>query len=173
MLIKRVKKIASEKKFLLHLSLFILGLALLPFVVLSGYCQPFADDFWLTNIAIEKGSWQAQLEIRQAWSGRYFAMFLGSINPLVYQSFIGYKLLPLLLIFFTLAALYLFISQLMPGIAPKQRLLYTLLLQVLYLGFMPAVAAGYYWMSGASNTKAVLNSLHPILAKIRKDIPAI
>lgn len=149
-----------------------LGLALLPFFILSAYCQPFADDFWLTNIAIEKGSWQAQQIIRQNWSGRYFAMFLGSINPLVYHSVIGYKILPILLMLFTMGSFYALLSRLGPWIAPKQRLLYTLLFQVLYLGFMPAIASGYYWMSSALNYQTaliVLLLLATLLCSYRKN----
>ncbi|QNF31641.1 hypothetical protein HUW51_02460 [Adhaeribacter swui] len=140
----------------MNASLLVLSAALVPFLILSFYSQPFADDFWLTSLAKEKGIWQAQLEIRKTWSGRYFAMFLGSVNPLVYNSLTGYKLLPFLLILFTLAALYFLISRIIPGTSLKKKIFFALLLQVLYLGFMPAIASGYYWMSSALNYQTAL-----------------
>ncbi|MDQ3290581.1 MAG: hypothetical protein M3Q05_04760, partial [Bacteroidota bacterium] len=66
-------------------------MTLLPFLLLAAFCHPSADDFWLTNLVIAKGPWQAQLDMRQNWSGRYTSMLLGSFNPLVYRSITLYK----------------------------------------------------------------------------------
>ncbi|RDC62064.1 DUF6056 family protein [Adhaeribacter pallidiroseus] len=139
-----------------NIGLLLLSLAVLPFLILAAFCHPSADDFWLTNMVVAKGAWQAQADIRQNWSGRYTSMFLGSFNPLVYDSLIGYKLLPILLIFLNLTSLYLLITRILLHIPTKLKIFYTLLLQVLYLGFMPAIASGYYWMSSALNYQTAI-----------------
>lgn len=133
-----------------NMALLIMGLALLPFVVLAAYCHPSADDFWLTNMVLAKGPWQAQLAIRHNWSGRYTAMFVGSFNPLVYRSFTWYKLLPVVFLLLLVTGFY----QLIQGLtnAPfsrKIKLGFALLFLIIYLHQMPTVAQTIYWMSGA------------------------
>ena len=130
--------------------LFLLFLALLPFVLLAAYCHPSADDFWLTNMVIAKGPWQAQAEIRQNWSGRYTAMLFGSFNPLVYYSFTFYKVLPVVFLVLLVAGLYWLVAELNYYQLPRRQLLaIALLLLALYLYQMPTVAQTIYWMSGS------------------------
>ncbi|WP_182412563.1 DUF6056 family protein [Adhaeribacter radiodurans] len=131
-------------------ALLVLGLALLPFLLLAAFCHPSADDFWLTNLVIAKGPWQAQLAIRQNWSGRYTAMFLGSFNPLVYRSIALYKVLPVIFLILLTAGLYNFVKVLShSGFSRKITLAFALLILIMYLHQMPTVAQTIYWMSGA------------------------
>jgi hypothetical protein len=128
----------------------VLAAALVPFFLLTAFCHPSGDDFWLTNIVREKGIWQAQWEIRQTWSGRYTSMFLTSINPLVFGSFTAYKALAFLLLGLLGLAVGYFVDALLGRSLPWQQVvLLSLAFLALYLGFMPTVAQVVYWMSGS------------------------
>lgn len=134
----------------LNAGLLIGSMALLPFIILAVFCHPSADDFWLTNLVIAKGPWQAQVDIRQNWSGRYTSMFLGSFNPLVYRSFTIYKLLPVLFLIFLTASLYRLITLLThKQFSRKSNLALALIFLIIYLHQMHTVAQSIYWMSGA------------------------
>ncbi len=148
-MINKITNVLNHSETWQNLLLILLVAGVLPFFMLSFYCHPSADDFWLTNIAIAKGSWAAQWEIRQTWSGRYFAMFLASFNPLVYQWFTGYKIIPAFTLLLLGSSIYYFIRQLCcTAISCQTTLLFTLLLLTLYLGFMPVVSQTIYWLSG-------------------------
>lgn len=127
-----------------------LGAALVPFLLLACYTHPSADDYWLTNMVIATDAWQAQWDIRQNWSGRYFSLFLASFNPLVYNAFNGYKIIALLMLICTYGALLVLVKTFLSGGLSRQViLLISLVLLVLHVGFMPAVSQGYYWLSGS------------------------
>jgi len=121
----------------------------IPFLLLAFYCHPSADDFWQTNIAIEKGIWQAYLEILQTWSGRYFTMMLTATNPLVFHSLTAYKILPVVLFLSFLGSSAYFIRAVLSNANWSTVWLLTLIIFALYLGFMPTVSQAFYWMSGA------------------------
>ncbi len=156
-----MKKAFYEKLFLFFTSyvqrlgwvngaLLVLSLALLPFLILAAYCHPSADDFWLTNMVIAQGPWQAQADIRQNWSGRYTSMFLGSFNPLVYRSFTFYKILPVLFFTFLTIGLYRFLVFLtQKQFSRKVCVALALAFLIIYLHQMHTVAQSFYWMSGA------------------------
>jgi hypothetical protein len=156
-------------------NLLLLGLAaaLLPFFLLAAFCHPSGDDFWLTNLVREKGIWQAQWEIRQAWSGRYASMFLGSINPLVFGSFAAYKALAFLLLgLLALAMGYLVDAFLGRPRAFGPAALLTLAFLVLYLGFMPVVSQVVYWMSGSLSYQVAHIALLFLLGRQLRPAPA-
>jgi len=120
----------------------------IPFLLLAFYCHPSADDYWQTNIAIEKGIWQAYLEILQTWSGRYFTMMLTASNPLVFHSLAGYKILPVVFFLSFLGSSAYFIRAVLSASRWSTIWFLTLIIFALYLSFMPTVAQVFYWMSG-------------------------
>ena len=85
----------------------LLGLALLPFVGLAFYNQPFSNDFGTALLVRDAGSaWGAQCVLFATWSGRYTANLLQTLaNPLVHNWPGGFRLAPLLLLGGTVLAL--------------------------------------------------------------------
>lgn len=85
-----------------------------------------------------------------AWSGRYAASILLFTNPIAYNSFFIYKLLPVVLIILLVLSNLLFVSTLMGKYQSRmQSLIIALLISILFLYQMPILSEGIYWYSGS------------------------
>ncbi|HMS65167.1 MAG TPA: DUF6056 family protein [Ignavibacteria bacterium] len=121
-----------------------------PFVILFFYNHPSNDDWTQTYIANKLSFLDQQIYYYNEWSGRYFSNSLFSINPLYFQSFIGYKILTLFIMILFIYILYSLISVLTKNsLTKKEKVLITLSVLFLYLYSMPAVSQSFYWMTTA------------------------
>ena len=83
------------------------------------------------------------------------SLFFASINPLVYHSLAGYKLMPILIFLLTYGALLALVKNFLTDkFSGSFAALLSLLLLVLHVGFMPTVSQGYYWLSGSLSYQA-------------------
>ena len=64
----------------------LLLLMISPFVILFFYSHPQSDDYFFAIKVNELGVFDFVKELYLTWSGRYFAMFLGALNPWVFGS---------------------------------------------------------------------------------------
>ena len=95
----------SSEMFLIVLGVF----SVIPFIIISFFNNPAADDFAFPVEIHNHGFIGSQIWWYNNWLGRYFSSFLMSINPLVFNNFFLFKLIPIFLIaslFFSL--LYFF-----------------------------------------------------------------
>lgn len=131
---------------------YLLGLAtFVPFFILSFFCHPYADDFWVPGLARDLGFWEAQIHFRETWTGRYFTIAIGSIDPFFFNLW-EYKLIPIVLIIFLLFAIYQLLGELSSsGLSVRERISSAVVIIVLYLGHMPHIVEGLYWRA-ALNT---------------------
>ncbi|MEO8664736.1 MAG: DUF6056 family protein [Ignavibacteria bacterium] len=126
-----------------------LFLCTLPFIILSLFVQPSWDDFGYSYYSTEYGFLKAQDIWYTTFSGRYFSTaVLSSINPLVFGSIMGYKILTLFFIVVFIILIYFFISELASGaIDLKEKIIGTLAFSYLYFYGIPSVSLGFFWLS--------------------------
>jgi len=127
----------------------LLVLAVLPLLALSFYNHPCNDDFWETNIVFDKGLWHTLGYYYNYWSGRYFCLFLISLNPLVYHAYWAYKLNTVFAIILLFVAMYWLIGSFSERLTIKQKLAFTAILVFAYFERMPDIREGLFWQSGA------------------------
>lgn len=81
--------------------------------------------------------------------GGYFTFTLFGINPLVFGSFFGYKLVVFLIIVLTFVAIHLTVAALFSRDVPRSDLwIFSLLVTLLFFQQMPSIVQCIYWMTG-------------------------
>lgn len=127
----------------------LLTLLILPFVINCFFAYPQTDDFAYSVAARSLGAFKAQYDCYMNWSGRFTSTALLSINPLVYDSLAGYRLIFALLIAAQLGSLYLLTHALTKRtLAWQEKLIFSLVLFFVYLDQMDDLRSGLYWMAG-------------------------
>jgi hypothetical protein len=95
------------------------------------------------------GFLKAQYHWYIKWSGRFTSNALLSINPLVYNSLAGYKLVLAIIIIAQLASIYLLTDALTKkSLSWQEKLIFSLTLLFAFLDQMDDVRSGLYWMAG-------------------------
>ncbi|HWB25258.1 MAG TPA: DUF6056 family protein [Chitinophagaceae bacterium] len=121
-----------------------------PFLLISSYNQPVADDYFT---ALRDGSTRFLPVLHDSylhWSGRYFALVIARINPLLYHSGTAYKLYPVILLVLFITTLFSLLRQVCGKyFTIKQVFAVTAALSAVYLVAMPSIPEGFYWFSSA------------------------
>ncbi|WP_010521951.1 DUF6056 family protein [Aquimarina agarivorans] len=140
------KGITLLQKHLLVLS----GLfSILPFVIVSMYNYPYADDYCFSNNVNIQGFWGAQKYYFFNWTGRYTATAILS-NDIVNEKYhIYYKIFPIILLMLLVLAFFMLANQFFVKKNSYTKIKLSLTLTLLYLSTMPLVSEGFYWWSGA------------------------
>ncbi len=175
-----LKKLFIKRIDSIELILFLLlAIIMLPYLALSFFNAPAVDDYSYALKTMDYGFWGGQMEAYKQWNGRYFASFILCLNIISGNTFIMYKLLPIVLMIGNTHAIY----KLMNIIAHKQNrvllLLFSLIFTLIFLNFMPSISQGVYWAPGAitynlGNIMVVylfgmlINSHHINLSKVKK-----
>lgn len=119
-------------------------LLIIPFLVLSFYNHPSADDFCNTNLTIKHGVVHMTKWWYFNWSGRYFSNFLASANPLILGNLIVYNLIPIITLISTILILYIFLKQIIES-PTKIVFLLSLITYTSILITKPTISEGIYW----------------------------
>ncbi len=143
---------------------------LLPFLFISQYNQPSADDFYFAVRDTNNNFLTVLKSAYFGWTGRYFNTLVLRLNPLLYHSFGAYKTYSIIIIILFAIALSFLVREFLIKIASvKQVLGISSLLIFLYFAQMPSVSEGFYWFSGYS-TYQVANILSLLLLIILQKI---
>jgi hypothetical protein len=130
----------------------ILLVILLPFIILSYYSHPQADDFSAAATTVRLGYFKAVASVYNVWNGRWFSTALMQANPMAFGSISSCKLIPVAILVLLFWALFTLIKAVFPQIHhSRERFLCALALLALYLSGMPSIVQGFYWISGAIN----------------------
>lgn len=120
---------------------------ILPFLILSFFNHPSAEDFFFWTRVERVGFINALFNLYKHWSGRFFSHSELLINPLIFRSFFGYKVFTLILMLLFFYVLFLLISEFTKSdISLKQRLLLSISIFFLYCFGMPTTSEGFYWL---------------------------
>jgi hypothetical protein len=119
------------------------------FIVLSIFNYPSADDYFFTLKSQNLGVFASVIDWYKTWTGRYFSSFVMSINPLVFNNYFLYRIIPILLLITLYATIYMIFNLIFPIENKKEKLFYSNMLMLMYLFQMPNVCQGFYWLSGS------------------------
>lgn len=126
------------------------GIALiLLLLILTFYNNPSADDFNYSVNVRQYGFFKAQYYWYIHWCGRYFSTFLLSMNPLVFGSFVGYKLVSFFLIIVSFTSFYIFADRLFKNSSRFEKFYIAVLCFSSFILLMPSISEAYYWMAAA------------------------
>lgn len=129
--------------------LFLLA-AFLPYLYISQYCNPIADDF---IYAFKYGTSDLSELLPNEylnWNGRYISNFFVLVSPMAFGSFLGHKLFPIVTIAFSIFSFYLLLRALTGSRTTRgMSLLCAVVLTLLYLYQMPIISDGIYQYTGA------------------------
>jgi hypothetical protein len=141
----------NRLKFLQSNSLFIfLGfLTVLPLVLLSFFNNPGSDDFDYSFESQTEPFFALQIRRYFDWSGRYFSNGLISLDPLTYNNYYGFKVIPIFLLALFAFALYYFVTSLKITSTLKEKFSFVGLFAFLYIAQMPDICEGFYWIPGS------------------------
>lgn len=143
--LSKISKLFESGNFIILVGI----LSILPFLVISIFNNPSADDFCFNCQSRDLGFWEAQLSWYNGWTGRYFSTAILSIKPLISEPFLLYKLIPVILITALGASLYYLSSLLLVKLKKKDFFILTFFIMVLYLIKMPSISEGFYWLAGS------------------------
>ncbi len=157
LILTRISKLFKSDNFIISVGI----LTILPFIIISFFNNPTADDFCYNCKSRDLGFWNAQLSWYNDWSGRYFSSAILSIKPLVSDSFLIYKLIPVLLLISLFISIYYLSSLLLVNLKKRDFFILTFFILVMYLIQMPSISQGLYWLAGSityqlSNILAIL-----------------
>lgn len=126
-----------------------IGLGLLPLLLLCGYNQPYADDFFWTSDVDTYGFWGAQKRFFANWSGRYFATSLQLVsNPINYHWLQGVKLTAFISQLLRITVLYAAIRMLTGRQLRRQQAgLLAAGLALVYSSLVPSVFSALYYFT--------------------------
>jgi hypothetical protein len=126
------------------------ALTILPFIILCFFNNPSADDYSVVFPVLERGFLNANKYWYFEWTGRFFSSFLICLfNPLIYHSFIGYKILSLFMVIAMPLALFRLLFYFTKTYAFHERIVLGSLMVLFYFGYIPIVSEGFYWMSAS------------------------
>ena len=120
-----------------------------PFVINCFFAYPQTDDFCYSHISRSMGFIKTQYHVYVTWSNRFTSTALLSINPLVYKSLTGYKLVFAIFILAQLASIFILTDALTKKMLTwQEKLIFALSLLFAFLDQMDDLRSGLYWMSG-------------------------
>ncbi|HET6225917.1 MAG TPA: DUF6056 family protein [Bacteroidia bacterium] len=137
----------KKYKVLLLLSLIAL---VTPYIYISRYANPVADDLVYAFDAKHNDLVALLIRNYKTWNGRYFSNILMYSNPMAYDALIIYKLIPVFIILSTIISFGFFLHVFFEKqIDTLETWIFVLLLSLLYLYQMPIISEGIYWYTGA------------------------
>ena len=130
--------------------LLLLLVGLLPFLVLSFFAHPTYDDFCLSALARQEGLWRLVLFHYNHTGGGLFSFLFFGLNPLVFGSFFGYKLVVFSIIALTFVAIHVMVNAIFHLTLPRlDKWIFSSLVTLLFFQQMPVITNCIYWITGA------------------------
>jgi hypothetical protein len=143
------KKLPTHDINLRWLFIIVLAIVIVPLFILSFYNQPCWDDYWETTVVRQNGFWGAQKFWYLNWTGRYFALFIISLNPMVFSANWAYKLNAIILLILFIYATFHLCSKLFKDFDNTTKIGISTLFIVAFIFFIPDIGQGIFWQSGA------------------------
>ena len=138
-----------KKTNLPHLFLFFLFLAILPYCYLSFFSQPIAEDFGFSSYYQQSNFFELIVNSYYKMNGRYIANILMYLNPISFNNYLGYKLVPFLMIILMMIGNILIIKEVFYFLPKIKQLIMAMMLSLLYFQNMPIISEGLYWYTAA------------------------
>jgi hypothetical protein len=132
-------------------NLFNIGLLLFtitPLLALAFYNHPSAADDYCFIYTVNVHGWIGGMsKYYNEWTGRYFTVFLNHSNPLLIDSFLGFKVVSMVLILLLAGTLYYLTRTLIPSLSRSTHLGFAGVILFLFLLKMPSIPEAFYWFA--------------------------
>ena len=140
-----------------------------PLLWLSAHNHPSAaDDYCFADTAVRYGFWQAQVYYYDGWTGRYFSNMLVHANPLVWNWYSGFRVIPTLAATGLSLACYALVNTLFSDRSLRVHLTITGLLFFTLLVGMQGVAETFFWTAAvASYTVPTILTIYLLAVLLR------
>lgn len=112
----------------------------------AWYCNPNAEDLSLTSLPRDVGIIPATMDVMGHYDGRYFTNILHGLNPLAFNWFAGYKLMPVLGVLFLATSFYFFADTLFVIEKKWMLALFAGLFSSIHFATVPSLPHDLYWM---------------------------
>lgn len=128
----------------------LLGLCcLLPFLLLTKYAYPQADDYYFAIRDSQTDFWTTQIDTYHNWSGRFFGTAILRLNPLINNSIDTYKFYSLgIIIALAFSLIFLINNTVGRKLSNTSSLGLALFILALYLAHLPSTSEGLFWLTG-------------------------
>lgn len=149
-MISKVKAIFTRS--LLHKATLFIVLAvviILPFVLISVFNNPASDDFDFSYRTRIYSFFDVQVWRFNNEGGRCFSNGILSVNPLYFNNYWMFKVIPILVIALFVLSLFFFFSKVLEGLSKRKKWSVIGLIVYLYLFQLPEVCSAFYWTTGA------------------------
>jgi hypothetical protein len=148
---KRVVEIINKylNRNSLHLFLGLGLLTIIPLLSISFFNNPGSDDFDFSYKTKLLSFYDIQIWRYNNEGGRYFANGLLSLNPLVFNNYFLFKIIPITVILFLIFCIHFFVSSLLHNTERIYKWSIVSLLFFLFIVQLPDVCHGFYWITGA------------------------
>ena len=169
-----VDKFTYLKTSIISIILILTGiLTLLPFLIISIYNHPSADDFNFYVNTENLGYFETQSNWYLTWTGRYFSSAIISLPIfLKSQSFAVYKTVPVLLFIGLMSSLMQLTKILFSTLSLLNRAALVSFFMVAFLAQIPSIAEGFYFLSATITYTLPCILLIVLLATIKKALLA-
>ena len=138
-----------RRRWKLFFLLFLL-IGLLPFLILSFFAHPTYDDFCFSARARQESLSRFVLYQYNHTGGGHFSFILFGLNPLVFGSFFGYKLVVFSIIVLTFIAIHVLVNVIFHLTLPLlDRWIFSSIVTLLFFQQMPVITNCIYWITGA------------------------
>lgn len=129
----------------------VLLVALLPYLILIGFCHPSGDDFSYAFLGTKQDLYPALLDEYNLWNGRYTSNVFVLKNPLILKDswIYWYRFSIAGILLFGLLSAYLFFKYFLKESTSRIWIIFiSLLFLLLNLFQMPILSEGTYWYTG-------------------------
>ncbi|WP_448518897.1 hypothetical protein [Rhodoflexus sp.] len=148
---KKLQETIITKQTLSVALMFVFGAALLPFFVLSLFNHPSPwDDYSVANLVKERGYVGFYLHFLQHWNGRYVSTLLQGLNPLAFDNFHMFRVVPMLFMGGFIGALYFFVKRLTADVLSQRwQWVVTLGYCAVFFAYVRSAVELWYWHSSS------------------------
>ncbi|MEZ5002437.1 MAG: hypothetical protein R2730_05310 [Chitinophagales bacterium] len=119
-----------------------------PFLYLSFFAYPNAEDISLSTVSRDLGVFASMRQLFIEFDGRYFTNFIFGFNPLVYDCYRCYPFVPFVFLIIFLISNY-FVVKRLSGADRITSSFVAGLLSSFYLVFLPSTVHGIYWVASS------------------------
>ena len=124
-------------------------LTIAPFLLLSLYNHPSADDFCYTVYANSMDFWEVQLDHYLTWTGRYTATYLLTLSETDTNNLLDHRFLPIVLLISFPISIYFFFHQLFPRAKTLHKFSLTFVIFFSFMASATVISEAFYWKPAA------------------------
>ena len=144
-----MRSLFTSRKLHAAILTFVFIFSIVPFLLLSLYNHPSADDFCYTIYANSMDFWEVQLDHYLTWTGRYAATFLLTLSETNTNNLLDHRVLPIVLLISFPISIYFFFHQLLPHAKTLQKFSLSFVIFFPFMAAAPVISEAFYWKPAA------------------------